>query len=193
MPIPSGESNAAYEKRSPAVPSWPSLQSAPRPPWLGITKATGSLTNWLWPPCRRIFPSSRARPRRRTGSRFSRARRIAGATLRLPLKHFNEPDHYLDLEQLADYGLKPEMLARVSLRFRGQLALARQAHPKSSPRPTTRKTPPTRTIWSASCLGHHRELRQVESGFSYLKAFEAEGGTPAESPTRKPTSCTSWG
>src|SRR5260370_31056745 len=26
----------------------------------------------------------------------------------LPLRHGNGPDHYIDLEQLADYGLKPE-------------------------------------------------------------------------------------
>src|SRR5438876_9694990 len=28
----------------------------------------------------------------------------------LPLKHLNEPDHYIDLEELAQYDLKPEML-----------------------------------------------------------------------------------
>src|SRR5258708_1610782 len=26
----------------------------------------------------------------------------------LPLKHFNEPDHYIDIEELALYGMKPE-------------------------------------------------------------------------------------
>src|SRR3974390_2976811 len=28
----------------------------------------------------------------------------------LPLRHSNGPDHYIDLEQLGDYGLKPEEL-----------------------------------------------------------------------------------
>src|SRR4051812_11727147 len=28
----------------------------------------------------------------------------------LPLKHFNGPDHYIDLEELTQYGLNPEML-----------------------------------------------------------------------------------
>src|SRR6266850_6095226 len=48
----------------------------------------------------------------------------------LPLKHFNGPDHYIDLEELALYGLKPEALPVFRYDFVAQLALARKAHPE---------------------------------------------------------------
>lgn len=99
----------------------------------------------------------------------------------LALKHVNGPDHYIDLEQLADYGLTPETLPPLRYDFVAKLALARAAHPD--------KFPP---IDPATDADHTRELigflpwRMVEcyaklkSEFSYLKTFEQNGGTPAE-------------
>src|SRR5256885_325896 len=49
----------------------------------------------------------------------------------LPLKHCNEPDHYIDLEELSLYGLKPESLPVFRYDFVAQLALVRKAHPES--------------------------------------------------------------
>src|SRR5437016_6138102 len=51
----------------------------------------------------------------------------------LPLKHFNGPDHYIDLEGLEPYGLTPEMLPVFRYDFVEQLALARKAHPEKFP------------------------------------------------------------
>src|SRR5439155_7565092 len=48
----------------------------------------------------------------------------------LPLKHFNGPDHYLDIEGLDTCGLNPEMLPVFRYDFVAQLALARKAHPE---------------------------------------------------------------
>src|SRR5437773_6507965 len=45
----------------------------------------------------------------------------------LALKHFNGPDHYIDLEQLTPYGLKPEMLPVFRYDFVAALAVARKA------------------------------------------------------------------
>jgi len=99
----------------------------------------------------------------------------------LPLAHFNGPDHYLDLETLGDCGLTPQALPIFRYDFTAQLALARAAHPE--------KFPP---IDPAKNKDHTRELigfapwaiteycGKLKSGFSYLKAFQDYGGTPAE-------------
>src|SRR5437764_9214140 len=51
----------------------------------------------------------------------------------LPLKHFNGPDHYIDLEALEPCGLNPEMLPVFRYDYVAQLALARKAHPEKFP------------------------------------------------------------
>jgi len=99
----------------------------------------------------------------------------------LPLKHSNGPDHYIDLEALDLYGLNPEMLPVFRYDYVAQLALARKAHPEKFP-----------TIDPARNEDHTRELvgmlpwaitesyGKLKSSFSYLKAFEEEGGSPEE-------------
>jgi hypothetical protein len=99
----------------------------------------------------------------------------------LPLKHFNGPDHYIDLEELALYGLKPETLPPLRYDFIAHLGVVRAAHPDSFP-----------AIDPAKNEDHTRELvgllpwaiteyySKLKSGFSYLKAFEARGGTADE-------------
>src|SRR5258708_40106498 len=51
----------------------------------------------------------------------------------LALRHFNGPDHYIDLEQLTQYGLKPEGLPNLRYDFIWALVVARQAHPEKFP------------------------------------------------------------
>jgi hypothetical protein len=46
------------------------------------------------------------------------------------LAHASGPDHYLDMEQIKDYGLTPETLPIFRYDFAGKLALARAAHPE---------------------------------------------------------------
>jgi hypothetical protein len=99
----------------------------------------------------------------------------------LALAQYNEPDHYIDLEELSLYGLTPETLPPLRYDLVAQLALARAAHPE--------KFPP---IDPARNLDHTRQLvgflpwsiteyySKLKSEFSYLKAFEEAGGTPEE-------------
>lgn len=99
----------------------------------------------------------------------------------LPLKHYSFPDHYLDLEQLGDYGLKPEMLPVFRYDFVGQLALIRQAHPEKFPSPAAGKNEDhTRELVGFLPWAIVENYAKLKSGFSYLKAFEEEGGTPEE-------------
>lgn len=99
----------------------------------------------------------------------------------LALKHFNGPDHYIDLEELAHYGLKPETFPPLRYDFVAHLGVVRAAHPENFP-----------AIDPAKNEDHTRELvgllpwaiteyyGKLKSGFSYLKAFETHGGTPDE-------------
>src|SRR5882724_6741836 len=46
------------------------------------------------------------------------------------LAHFNAPDHYLDLEQLEDYGLTPATVPALRYDLVAKLAVARALHPE---------------------------------------------------------------
>jgi hypothetical protein len=99
----------------------------------------------------------------------------------LPLRHGNGPDHYIDLEQLADYGLKPELLPVFRYDFVAQLALARQAHPDKFPLPeAARNEDHTRELVGLLPWAIAENYSKLKSGFSYLKAYETAGGTPEE-------------
>jgi hypothetical protein len=101
-------------------------------------------------------------------------------TTDLMLKHFNNPDHYIDFEEVALCSLKPETLTPFRYKFVRQVAAARTAHPTNFP-----------SIDPAKDAEHTKALvgylpwtiaeyyGKLKSGFSYLKAFE-EGGTPEE-------------
>ncbi len=99
----------------------------------------------------------------------------------LALKHWNGPNHYIDLEELSLYGLTPQTLPPLRYDMAAKLALARAAHPD--------KFPPIDPTMDAD---HTRELvgflpwmmteyyAKLKSEFSYLKAFQEAGGTPEE-------------
>jgi len=99
----------------------------------------------------------------------------------LPLKHFNGPDHYIDLEDLKLFGLTPETLPIMRYDFVADIALARVAHPEKFP-----------AIDPAKDSDHTRELdgflpwaiteyfEKLKSDFATLKALKQYGGTPEE-------------
>ena len=99
----------------------------------------------------------------------------------LSLRHVNGPDHYIDLEQLADYGLKAELLPVFRYDFVAQLALARNAHPeKFSAIDASRNADHTRELIGFLPWAMVETYAKLKSEFSYLKTFEQDGGTPAE-------------
>lgn len=99
----------------------------------------------------------------------------------LPLSHFNGPDHYLDLEQLDDYGLTPQTLPIFRYDFVAKLALARAAHPEIfSPIDSQRNKDHTRELVGFLPWAIVEYCGKLKSGFSYLKAFQEHGGTPEE-------------
>lgn len=97
------------------------------------------------------------------------------------LNHVNGPDHYLDVEQLADHGLTPATAAPLRYDFTVQLGLARAAHPeKFEPIDPAKNRDHTRELIGFLPWKIAEEYARLKSGFSYLKTFRQHGGTPAE-------------
>lgn len=102
-------------------------------------------------------------------------------TTNLELKHVNGPDHYIDLEELSLYDLKPETLPPFRYDFMAQIARARAAHPgRFPPIDPARDSDHTRELSGFLPWAMTEHYAKLKSEFSYLKTFETAGGTPAE-------------
>ncbi|MEP6664784.1 MAG: hypothetical protein ABJC04_14095, partial [Verrucomicrobiota bacterium] len=99
----------------------------------------------------------------------------------LTLKHCNGPDHYMDVDELALYKLAPATLSHFRYEFVGQLAVERALHPPNFPSiDESRNEDKTRTLVGLLPYSLTENYAKLKSGFSYLKAFEENGGTPEE-------------
>jgi hypothetical protein len=97
------------------------------------------------------------------------------------LPHFNNPDHYLDLEELADYGLTPQTVPALRYDFSARLAVVRTAYPeKFDPIDPLKNKDHTRELLGFAPWAITEHCGKLRSGFSYLKAFQNYGGTPEE-------------
>lgn len=97
------------------------------------------------------------------------------------LSHLNGPDHYLDLEELEDYGLTPQTAAPLRYDLTAQLALARAANPeKFHPIDPAKNKDSTRQLVGFAPWAITEYCGKLRSGFSYLKAYQDYGGTPEE-------------
>jgi hypothetical protein len=99
----------------------------------------------------------------------------------LALKHCNGPDHYIDLEELTDYGLKPAELPVFRYDLIALLATNRAAQPqKFPPIDPAQNTDHTRELVGLLPWAITENYGKLKSGFSYLKAYEQHGGTADE-------------
>jgi hypothetical protein len=98
----------------------------------------------------------------------------------LPLKHYNNPDHYFDFEDLVDYQLEPGALPHFRYEFVEYLAKQRALNPSLFRRPPP-GTDPERTKLLVGFLpwAITEQYARLKSAFSYLKTFE-ESGAPDE-------------
>ncbi len=97
------------------------------------------------------------------------------------LPHCNGPDHYLDVEEMADYGLTPETAPALRYDFAAKLAVARALHPEHfAPIDPAKNKDHTRELVGFAPWAITEYCGKLRSGFSYLKAFQHYGGTPAE-------------
>ncbi|MEO5804749.1 MAG: hypothetical protein ABIR24_14585 [Verrucomicrobiota bacterium] len=102
-------------------------------------------------------------------------------TSELPLKHFNGPDHYIDIDELEAYKLAPTSLSHFRYEFVSQLAAARALHPTNFPAVDEAKNEDkTRTLVGLLPWTLAEYYGKLKSGFSYLKTFEENSGTAEE-------------
>jgi hypothetical protein len=102
-------------------------------------------------------------------------------TSELGLKHVNNPDHFLDLEDLAPLGLELTNVGAFRHEFVAQVAVARAKDPAKFP-PTDPLVDRDRTKWLPGFLPWriNEDYGRLKSAFSYLRTFEKFGGTPDE-------------
>ena len=99
----------------------------------------------------------------------------------LSFSHYSAPDHYLDMEELAIYGLKPDALPVFRYDFAAELIGFRKAHPEKCPPINAEKNEDhTRELIGFLPWAIAENYGKLKSGFSYLKTFEENGGTPEE-------------
>ena len=99
----------------------------------------------------------------------------------LPLRHYNGPNHYIDLEELSDYGLEPRALPMLRGDFIAQLAVIRKAHPeKFAEIDAAHNEDHTRELVGLLPWAITENYAKLKSCFSYLKTFQEAGGTPEE-------------
>ena len=99
----------------------------------------------------------------------------------LPLRHENNPDHYLDLEQLGWAGLDLDALSPLRYEFVVQFAAGRAAHPDRFPPIDPEKNADHVREWPGFLPWTITEyFDRLKSAFSYLNAYEQGGGTVAE-------------
>ncbi len=97
------------------------------------------------------------------------------------LGHASGPDHYIDLEELKSYGLKPEELPLLRYDFVAQIAKARAAHPEHfAPIDPSKDTDHTRELSGFLPYAITENFEKLQSDFAALAAFEKAGGTPEE-------------
>jgi hypothetical protein len=98
----------------------------------------------------------------------------------LALRHGNGPDHYFDVEGLADYDLKPQSLPPFRYDFVASLALFRAAHPaKFTAPPSGRNEDHTRELLGLLPWALAEQYGKLKSAFAYLRVLQADG-TPEE-------------
>lgn len=96
------------------------------------------------------------------------------------LKHVNAPDHFMDLEDLADYGMTVADLPPFRYAFAARLAVERARHPERFPSISAESNLDRTKEWVGFLPWSIAEnYAKLESGFSALKAYQ-EAGTPEE-------------
>ena len=99
----------------------------------------------------------------------------------LSLRHFNNPDHYFDVDYLPDHGLALEKLSPFRYEFVAQVALARVTHSNQVPAiDATKDADRTRALIGFLPWTIAEQYSKLKSACSYLKTFQENGGTSDE-------------
>ncbi len=98
------------------------------------------------------------------------------------IRHENGPDHYMDVEDLATYGLTLDTVPPLRYQFVAAMAVARHVYPEKVPPPNPRLDPAGEQEWPGfvmhAIVEHHGKL---VSSFKTLRTLE-EINDPARAP-----------
>jgi hypothetical protein len=98
----------------------------------------------------------------------------------LPFRHASSPDHFLDLEELTDYGLTASTVSHFRYEFTGQLAAGRAGSARKFPASDPAKDPArTRSLIGFLPWTITESYSKLKSAFSYWRVYE-ELGTSEE-------------
>lgn len=99
----------------------------------------------------------------------------------LPLKHFNGPDHYIDLEDIQLLGLTPDTMPPLRYDFVADIALARAAHPAKFPKiDPDHDSDHTRELDGFLPWAITENYEKLKSDFSTLKTLRQYGGSAVD-------------
>lgn len=95
-------------------------------------------------------------------------------TQSLWLTHINNPDHYIDLEQLADYSLSMDGLPRLRNDYIAEIAISREAAPEKY-EPIDEKKDPSHSKFTPGFLPYSilENFAKVQASFKSLRIMEA--------------------
>lgn len=94
----------------------------------------------------------------------------------LNLQHVNNPDHFIDIEDLKPLGLEPESLSPFRYEFVGQIAKARAANPERfRPIDPNKDMNRTRSLPGFLPWAIAEQYGKLKSAFSYWRTFSEEG------------------
>lgn len=97
------------------------------------------------------------------------------------LSHYSGPDHYCDLEEFEDYGMTPQTVPTFRYDLVAKLALERKLFPeKFTPIDPAKNKDHTRELVGFAPWAITEYQGKLRSAFSYLKAYQENGGTPDE-------------
>ena len=95
--------------------------------------------------------------------------------------HYNEPDHFIDIEFLTNFEMTAETVSPFRYTFVSQLAAYRVANPGVLPQANpTNNFKHTQEFFGFLPWTINEYFSKLRSEFSYLKTFEQFGGTPDE-------------
>jgi hypothetical protein len=127
------------------------------------------------------FPAFVKTPEARERVQFLSGEPDRWRNLRDPaLRHINEPDHYIDLEEMEPYELTAQTLPELRNEVVGKIYVARARRPDKFPPPRGQDDAKVRILFGLAPQAINENFLKLKSGFSYLAAYEEFGGTPEE-------------
>jgi len=127
------------------------------------------------------FPAFARSPAARERVQFLSGEPDRWRILRDPaLRHINEPDHYCDLESIAEYNLKPETLPELRNELLGKIYVDRALHPEKFAVEEKADDAKVYLLFGLLPYSIHEYYLTLKAEFAYLREMKLNGATPED-------------